>query len=108
MLSLVGANLLTRALEPTSELQPNIIENTLIYQNSTFKPSEICKSDFGCDGNICWRSCIAEVNNEGKENVQSWCYAAPKSADRKFHPCERATDCSPCWECTGPCHFQNS
>lgn len=63
MLSLVGANLLTSVLEPFT--------NTQMYKNTTLTPSQICKSDFGCDHNLCWRTCDMKFDADEQQNAQS-------------------------------------
>lgn len=98
MFSLVGANLITNALQPIS--MSNTEENTTSFiQPTPFKPSEKCNYDFGCDRGVCWRSC------ETASNVpESWCYASPPNETMKIKPCTHALDCSPCWKCGGVCN----
>lgn len=96
MLSLVGANLLTTMLEPFT--------NTPMYKNTTLTPSQICKSDFGCDENLCWRTCDTKFDEGEQQIAQSWCFTSSKPTDRNFQECKNSYDCSPCWDCLGPCH----
>lgn len=102
MFSLVGANLLTKIFEPNVlPLQSSIIDND--NNNSTsIKPSQLCKSDYGCDRNVCWRSCGKE-----SDDTRSWCYTTPNLESRNYQQCIYSYDCSPCWECIGVCHKPN-
>lgn len=100
MLSLVGANLLTTKLEPFTI--PNT--QTVMYKNTTLTPSQICKSDFGCDRNLCWRTCDTKFDEDEQQNAQSWCFTSPKPTNNKFQECKNSNECSPCWDCLGLCH----
>lgn len=101
--SLVGANLITNALQPYPAINPQINEMIPSIANDTIKPSEICKYDFGCDENLCWRTC-----DDGMSNGQSWCYTAPKAEKRKIQSCGYSFECSPCWDCVGACFSKMS
>lgn len=96
LFTLVGANLLTTKLDPI------VIASNAIYNNSTFIPSEMCKYDFGCDDNVCWRTCEKAVNNISHMN--SWCYTTSPGEKPSFQKCIHSYECSPCWDCLGPCH----
>lgn len=68
-MSLVGANLLTKIFEPcVVPLQTSFIENV-----TSIIPSELCKKDFGCDRNVCWRACGDESDDTKKNKLHSWC-----------------------------------
>lgn len=67
------------------------------YNNGTFSPGILCPNDFGCDRNLCWRTCYHEGNQT------SWCYTR-KPDKRGYVQCIETPDCSPCWECLGHCH----
>lgn len=97
MFSLVGANLLTNTLQPFVSFNPQA-DQLVITMNDTLKPSEICKHDFGCDGNLCWRSCDDEINTS-----LSWCYTVEKIRMNEIKTCEFSHECSPCWSCIGAC-----
>lgn len=98
MFSLVGANLLTNALQPLSNtpMDENIEAFT---QPTAFIPSKICKHEFGCDHGVCWRSCEDESSNS-----ESWCYTSAPNETAQFHSCKHTLDCSPCWKCGGVCN----
>lgn len=102
-LSLVGANLLTMIFESGSN------SSTLKYttHNTTIHTPRTCKRDFGCDDNICWRSC-PETGVLQNISSLSWCFASPKPKDNKFHRCDHNHDCSPCWPCMGACHSEQN
>lgn len=70
----------------------------MISQN----PSEMCKGDFGCDRNLCWRSCDRTV---GKNGTDSWCYTKAKPDSSNYQKCKFPHDCSPCWDCLGVCNI---
>lgn len=91
MLTLVGANLITMKME-SSVVIVNQTEQTTTH--------EICKHDFGCTENICWRTC--EETNDKKEE-QKFCFTSPYSNMTNFHPCTFTHECSPCWKCTTAC-----
>lgn len=67
------------------------------YNNGTLSPGNLCPNDFGCDRNLCWRSCHHE------NDQPSWCYTR-KPDSRAYAQCIEMSDCSPCWECLGHCH----
>lgn len=94
-ITLVSANLITSMFESTSE---SIIPDNI---TTTFKPSEMCNRDFGCERNVCWRECGAA---NGKNN--SWCYTTQRPELYEYQQCLHSYECSPCWECLGPCHSQ--
>lgn len=71
------------------------------YSKLLINPSKMCPNDFGCDRNICWRSC----SSDGKEDsAVSWCYTTSDPKSTKYAPCIHRHDCSACWECLGICH----
>lgn len=69
------------------------------YLNPNQSRPKKCNHDFGCDRNICWRTCHSSA---GKKDA--WCYTAPDIKQHKYQQCIYAHDCSPCWECLGPCN----
>lgn len=82
--------------------QPKIIvQNQNKSNNINLKHSEMCNIDFGCNKNVCWRSCNTNVEYNGKK---LWCYTSSKYRAREFQHCVDANDCSLCWECIEPCH----
>lgn len=90
-LSLIAANIFT----PFFTLPPQI------NVNNQMNGSKQCPNDFGCDHNVCWRTCT-HVNNGTK--LDSWCYTSPTPHYRKHAHCSSPMDCSPCWSCIGICH----
>lgn len=82
MFSLVGANLITNMLQP-------------LTMGST-QAGEMCKHQFGCDQNLCWKSC--------GNSTHSWCFTTAKSESIDIQVCYADYDCSPCWDCLGICH----
>lgn len=100
MFSLVGAHIISLNFMPNVPnvpmQQPEIFFP--IVQNETNKYKEMCNIDYGCNKNICWRSC--NLNIDGKK---SWCYASP--TQREIQYCNHAQDCSVCWDCIEPCHI---
>lgn len=100
--SLVAANVLTPMLQ--TKIEPTtttIVEKTYQNSNITLIPSKMCPHDFGCDQNVCWRSCDTGVKGD---NGKSWCYTTSNHQLKKYHQCIKPHDCSPCWECLGVCH----
>lgn len=120
MLTLVGANLLTVQLSPTTttmtttttaiatttttsiaseNLNPQKFET--IYKNLSISSNKCNMNDFGCNRNLCWRSCVIKKNAD--KDYISWCFSTPKESKQNFHYCKNGLDCSPCWECAFPC-----
>lgn len=120
--SLVGANLLTVVLEPfvakkrAHQTEINTVKmygssssisdvNELQQSENNFKSllnsttPGVCNIDFGCDDNMCWRTC-----NTGDQKKILWCYTASKVNSRKFQYCNHVSECSQCWECIETCH----
>lgn len=109
--SLVSANLLTSILDPfvvpptTMAIASNV--NNITASAYTPTPSQLCNREFGCDRNVCWRSCDAGSSVHLKNSthvMQSWCYTTPNQNARKYQQCIYPHDCSPCWECLGECN----
>lgn len=100
--SLLGANLLTmyfqamNILQPVSNINNNIIATVTTTPAKVIKPSEVCPGQYGCDDNMCWKSCGTEIN--------AWCYTSPKPKNHHFQHCSYSYECSPCWTCLGPCN----
>lgn len=72
MITLVGAKLLTtqfdRLLNTPLE---NILKNSTINHTQT----ENCEDDFGCNRNLCWRTCkINSTNSQQQQNVSMVLY----------------------------------
>lgn len=78
-----------------SEPKPIVVQEYSHPKNVMHKK---CDQDFGCDRNICWRSCHSDAKKSG------WCYSSPNVKHHKYQQCIYAHDCSPCWECIGPCN----
>lgn len=95
MLTLVGANLLTSKLDSVEPLQPT-------EMNVRNNNSQMCNIDYGCNQNLCWRTCYTSLHE--KINSQLWCYTSPKHNAREFQRCIYSSDCSPRWECLESCH----
>lgn len=93
--SLVGANILTSMLQQSADAP------TATTFNSSLVPSKLCNHDYGCDDNVCWRSC--KSNGKSTEDA-AWCYSTPDPKLRKYQQCLYQHDCSPCWECLGTCN----
>lgn len=103
--SLVAANLITAMLE-TKPI--SIMQTYTPSKNNIIKPSSrTCKNEFGCDDNICWRSCPAETDDHKKNGSFSWCFASPNPNNHKFEHCDHNYECSPCWSCLGACQSED-
>lgn len=128
MIALVGSNLLTTRLDyvimqpPTKILLPqpqsSITKLTkaeqqhqqqqseleIMFKNFLFNTTNggggVCSNDFGCNKNVCWRSCYSDESSA----IPKWCFSAPNPQKRRYHACTTANDCSPCWECLDVCH----
>lgn len=100
MLSLVGANYLSMKLTPEVSVQ-QYKQPEIIFRNPTkannFEDIKMCKIDYGCNKNLCWKTCNSIVNG-----TKLWCYAS--STPGQFHRCSGAEDCSQCWDCIERCH----
>lgn len=87
---------------------PSTKINTIYASDSgnmvSLKPSEMCKGDYGCDRNVCWRSCD-RTDAHGKNRTDSWCYTKSKPEAQQYHKCKFPHDCSPCWDCLGVCNI---
>lgn len=105
MLTLVGASLLTTKLEPflTNRMVEINVAN-IVTTTPTNTPQQICENDFGCDGNICWRTCESSEHKEN-EGIKPWCFTSPNPNETDHHRCIFAQQCSPCWTCISPCKF---
>lgn len=104
--SLIAANVFTPFFHfaPQTDMvtSPNVNVLHQQYKNSTIIPAKHCPHDYGCDRNVCWRSC-RHINNGSK--LESWCYTSPTPHYRKHAHCSSPFDCSPCWSCVGVCHM---
>lgn len=61
MLTLVGANFITMKMEPSMLQQTS---DTNISSLALIEPPGICKSDYGCNANLCWRTCNENDSND--------------------------------------------
>lgn len=99
--SLIAANLFTPLFQSFSTTNNALNTITHVqYNKSTIVPSKICPNDFGCDRNVCWRTCDKGEN----EKHVSWCFTTSKPGSNKYAQCINSQDCSGCWECLGQCH----
>lgn len=96
--SLVSASLITNSIQPYALSTPEDEIIPVSTQNNTIKPSDICKFDFGCDENLCWRTC-----DDGMKSNNSWCYTAAIAGQLQNQLCTHSFQCSPCWDCIGSC-----
>lgn len=105
MVSLVGANIITKMLEK-QEKYVAITENDVLTQVFTNENvtnvlnEETCGHEFGCDHYVCWRTC---TENKDKPELDTWCYTSPTPEKRDYHDCKDYNDCSPCWGCINDC-----
>lgn len=107
MLSLVGASIISNHFAPVvpvpvQEQQPQQDES-LIVQNATIlsdiiKNIESCGTDYGCNKNLCWKSCYTK--DDYGRNL--WCRTS--SFRYKFQHCNTSSDCLFCWDCIEKCH----
>lgn len=109
MFTLVGANLLSTKFEPfvtskfefVAEVQSQQLPTTNVTKPEMLH-SEICDHVFGCDENICWRTCGGETSDE-EILTKAWCHTTSKSDEIDYKKCDFDHECSPCWECLGQC-----
>lgn len=100
LLTLVGANLLTTKLEPFVGVKTQA-QFTNITASKMMQP-KICHHDYGCDENLCWRSCGGTPEEE--ERQMSWCYTTSSKSDKTgYQKCTFSYECSPCWDCLSQC-----
>lgn len=81
MLNLVGANSLTFKMEHLSSNYP-----TVMYITSAISPPEMCKTDYECEANLCWRTCnetpsvvYDESNDVDERSIIKWCFTSPEA-----------------------------
>lgn len=103
MLTLVGANLLTSKLEPAIG---SPVHFTYINRTTPSDITDMCKYDYGCDDNLCWRTCDGEVDALEKR-VSSWCHTTISTQKPEYKECVNSYECSPCWDCLTPCNSAN-
>lgn len=106
MLTLVGANLLTHLFDNSLIINQHCVDNNVTNFLPSKAPSQQCEYDFGCDRNMCWRTCNAGSVVREESNSQSWCYTTSTHESHNYQQCLYSHDCSPCWECLGACHSQ--
>lgn len=110
MFTLVGANILTTKFELLifrSGVQMNTSTHVLPPINIT-QPDLCVDNDYGCDDNMCWRTCKEFIDSDS-EHVDSekdiaWCFTTPNRKEKHYHHCVYTHECSPCWSCLGSCH----
>lgn len=129
LLTLVGSNMLTMKLSGNEQkpIDPKLIEPKLtvpkiiepiitkqniepIYSKINVLDYIMCRNDFGCNRNLCWRECKMDnaiVPKEAAVGKKAWCFTAPPKSGKepqiKHHKCEQSSDCSPCWPCVSQC-----
>lgn len=104
--SLVGANLLSMHFVPAAPVLQNqqherpeiVLPNQTKIDNIGNKYQEMCQIDYGCNKNLCWRTC----NSTTVSGKKMWCYSSP--TPRQFQNCANSNDCSLCWDCIEACH----
>lgn len=94
MFSLVGANIISTYLTP-SPSQTIEVEKYIPIPNQNI--TNICNTDYGCNNNLCWKTC--NTINNGKK---TWCYNSPTIRKSQF--CAHANECNICWDCLEVCH----
>lgn len=86
--------------EVSVEQKEQYPQSEIIFRNPTkannFEYTKMCKTDYGCNKNLCWKECNSIVNG-----TKLWCYTSPTG---DLHRCSGAEDCSPCWDCIERCH----
>lgn len=95
--SLVGANILTKMYDRTTETVSTCTDKMDLNATITNEIDEICNHKYGCDDGLCWRTC-----NETSELSKTICYMKTISKEFK-EKCSSANDCSPCEECNSKC-----
>lgn len=95
MITLVASNILTTKISELNTQQA--YENEFFERNVTNNTilKKCNQNDFGCNRNLCWRTC--DVEND--ERTKKWCYTTANAINRKFQNCSHSFDCSPCWDC---------
>lgn len=105
MATLVGANLLSIKLEPFVSKHVQVNMTVSSATNTTLnQTNKTCEHDhdYGCNKNICWRTCN-EVSAEYEKYGIKWCHTSATMNGTTFQPCTVANDCSPCWSCASQC-----
>lgn len=101
MLTLVGSNILTTKINEYQSPTPRIefFDRNVTENNQSKKCNQ---NDFGCNRNMCWRTCDVETDG----NKKKWCYTTTNAINRKIQNCTHSFDCSPCWDCLSreQCH----
>lgn len=77
MCSLIGANILSMNLVPNAQVhqKQQLLQQEIIFPkqknltNNIKSYEEMCKIDYGCNRNLCWKTCNTAV--AGKK---LWCY----------------------------------
>lgn len=112
MMTLVGANLLTTQLDRilNTPIPVSAVENILKNSTDIHKQTENCENDFGCNKNLCWRTCKTNstLSQHQQNEQQAWCYTTSNSKLNKTHQCIHPQECSPCWECISKCYVNST
>lgn len=98
----------TSAIPESPATQPRILLNDINKWNNNDTcagPSQLCPYNFGCDNNLCWRSCKVESKNSNA-NVKVFCYTTANPITKKLQQCVHLNDCSSCFHCVGLCHVR--
>lgn len=83
LLTLVGANLATTKLEHFMIPSPSVVMNISASAGVPTIGPKMCKREFGCDRNACWRNCDSELGDGEKSKAKSWCFTTPKTNEKK-------------------------
>lgn len=77
MISLVGANLLTKIFEAKPFFANN---HEVQFPRNSSSVLKNCPHDFGCELNVCWKLC-----NKISDKVNiSWCHTSPNPQKREY------------------------
>lgn len=102
MMTLVGANLITSRMK--ASLTNNQLNAIAIPHPAVTMQMDICKNAYGCNSNLCWRTC-GQANDTNKNAKQKLCITT-KPNGTSYETCEQAHQCSPCWSCLSRCQEQ--
>lgn len=105
MIALVGAKLLTTQFDRLLNTPVSTVENILKNSTINHTQTENCEDDFGCNRNLCWRTC--KINSTNSQQ-QAWCYTTSDPKLNKTQQCMHPQECSPCWECVSLCYANSA
>lgn len=73
--------------------------------NTAATPVDTWGLFFGCENNVCWRTCFVSVPHTVNfdNNTEQFCFTTPNAKTRSFYHCEYDEECAPNWECFGEC-----